>query len=233
MNQLASKTASRRPVASSKLVSSALAGLVGAGGVAGCTTADSGTPASCTPATYNNTVANTIPSYDDPPAALAGFQTLCTSRNGYLQTHAWCAGNNSCKGVSWSFGVLTDHSCAGMNTCEGFSCVDSIADKGAMGAAIFTTSCKGCHGAVAGSFQLVVKPGTGADRVAAFQAQTPENAERLLSTVAFGTQGHNSNGTSYTNMPTFRAQLSKAEIKRVVDYVRALPVADSAEYVAW
>jgi cytochrome c551/c552 len=218
-------------LASSKLLRSAVAGLIGAGGAAGCKNSDSG---SCeAPVAYNKEVANTIPSYDDPPAAFAAFKTLCDERGGYLQTHAWCSGNNSCKGVSWSFGVLTDHSCAAMNTCEGFSCVEPIADKGLMGQAIFTTSCKGCHGAVEGKFQLVVKPGTGAERVAAFQADTAENAERLVSTVAFGTQGHNQNGTAYANMPTFRAQLSKAEIKRVVDYVRSLPLAEPAEYVVW
>ncbi len=217
---------------STRLLSSALVGLVGAGGLSGCS--KSADPVECGAPTFNNVVTNSIPSYDDPPAALAGFKTLCATRGGYLQTHAWCAGANSCKGLSWSFGVLTDHSCKGMNTCEGFSCVDSIADKGLQGAAIYTTSCSGCHGTPAGAFKLVVPPGTAAERLAAFQATTPENGVRLLSIVAFGTQGHNTDGTSYSNMPSFRAQYSRQELQRVVDHIRALPLADPpAEYVSW
>ncbi len=230
-HQPAAATASRRAapspsLPSTRLLSSALVGVVGAGGLAGCT--KSANPVDCAAPTYNNTITGTPT--NPIPADLAEFTARCDARGGFVQTHAWCAGANSCKGLSLSFGVLTDHSCKGMNTCEGFSCVDGVTDKGLTGASIYATSCKGCHGD--GKFVVLARAGSAAERLAAFQATTPENALRLLSVVAFGTQGQNANGTGYANMPIFRQQLSRPELQRVVDYARALP-AEAAEYVAW
>lgn len=44
----------------------------------------------------------------------------------------------------------------------------------------------------------------------------------LLSIVAFGSHGLNDDWTAYANMPAFYGKYSRAEIERVVDYIRTL-----------
>lgn len=152
------------------------------------------------------------------------FSSDCSERGGFVQTHATCSGNNSCKGMSYNkySYTLTEHTCRAMNSCGGMSCVLTPPDGKKKGSAIYAESCKGCHGSTEGTFTYFVPPGT--DLTAAAAAFAARPAAVQVSIVAFGTLGVNENGTSFTNMPAFREKYSRAELVRTVEYLRTLEV---------
>lgn len=194
-----------------RLLSAALAGLL-SGGAAACG-ADGGE------------ASKVIKETKIPDMTFARFTSECDARGGLVQTHAVCSGNNSCKGMSYNKydNVLTEHSCKAANTCGGMSCVVLPPDKGAPAAGIFAKDCSGCHDhGGKGTFVFPVPPGTDLGMA---EADWPNRSRTLqVMIVAFGTRGHNANGTAYANMPAFHEAYSRAEIERVVDHVRALPV---------
>ncbi len=197
------------------LLSAAVAGLLGAG--VGCGSDDQAAPDG--PKVLSVVINNEM--------TVEKFTSECDARGGLVQTHAACAGNNSCKGMSFNkfSHQLIEHTCKAMNTCGGMSCVVLPADTGRTGAEVFSTSCQGCHGS--GKFTYYVPQGT--DLIAAAQNFLQQPEAQLVNTVAFGSDGINSNGTSYANMPGFHEKYSRAEIERVVTYVRSLQV-EAEEY---
>jgi mono/diheme cytochrome c family protein len=166
-------------------------------------------------------VSTTPISYDE-------FLARCDEWGGFVQTIAVCGGNNACKGYSYLEPTLTEHSCRGMNSCgPGMSCVVLQPDGGQTGQQIYedTGQCASmCHGS--GGFSLLVRPGT----VTLEQAKDRflnGSRRRLESIVAFGVTGINADGVAYANMPPYHGKYSRAEILRVVAYIRTLPVTPS------
>jgi hypothetical protein len=158
----------------------------------------------------------------DETIKFADFLAECTSKGGLIQTHATCAGNNSCKGMSFNkfSKELTEHTCKGMNSCGGVSCVVLPTDSGKTGEEVWSGTCADCHGADA--FTLYTAPG--ADQAAAqtqFAALTQAN---LVTIAAFGYRGLNSDGSASANMPGFHERYSVAELERVAEYLRTLDV---------
>lgn len=156
------------------------------------------------------------------------FSASCEERGGYVQTTAVCAGNNSCKGVSFlsSDSTLMEHSCKAMNSCgPGMSCVELPEDKGASGEAIYQSACGPiCHstGSDPRRFTLWVAPGTDlAQAKAAFLARSPLYHESM---VAFGVRSVSPQGFAMATMPPFYEKYARKEVERAVRYVLAMPV---------
>mgnify|MGYP002380024391 CR=1 FL=1 len=145
----------------------------------------------------------------------------CAAAGGMMQTHATCAGNNACRGMSfnkWSKD-FTHHTCRGLNSCGGASCVLLAEDRARPAADLYDQLCGSmCHGS---DFTIYAPPGGDLDEARArFEGRTDR---AIASIIAFGIAGHNENGSAYANMPAFHARLSLAELEALVDYVRSLP----------
>jgi hypothetical protein len=163
----------------------------------------------------------------------ADVEAECDARGGFVQITAACAGMNSCAGFSygdWDPGVTTEHSCAGVNGCNGISCVILPEDSGKSGQEVYEEalletgprSCSNCHaiwnddGPDMAKFKLWVLPES--TRTAEnWLEMTPEKQARI---VAFGKRGMYDDGISYANMQAYHKIYSRAEIERVVDYIR-------------
>lgn len=242
----ASRRKNRRPSKpSSVLMIGALAGLLGlAAGTTACTEdgplapapladTDDTSSASATDlpsdptekAVYNFTVSTTPTTYED-------FVAACDKRGGFVQTMAACAANNACKGFSYLEPTLTEHSCKGLNNCgPGLSCVVLQKDSGRTGKEIYEAP-DACASTCHGQFVPVYDPSVYILRVRP-DTVTPEEAKerflngsarRLYSKVAFGVHGVNDDGTAYANMPPHYEKYSRAEIERVIEYVRSIPI---------
>lgn len=162
-----------------------------------------------------------------PDLTFAQFSTDCAARGGLVQTHATCAGNNACRGMSfnkWSK-ELTEHSCRALNSCGGASCVVLPDDEGRAPEDVYDQMCGSmCHGE---AFTVFTPPGADLEvALAQFEART---TTALVSRVAFGLTGHNESGTAFANMPAFYSKLSRAEIERLVTYLQTLE-AEAAHY---
>lgn len=171
----------------------------------------------------------------DKTLTLASFSSLCEARGGLVQTHASCAGANTCAGVSFHTpsGKLSEHTCKGANSCAGMSCVDLPDDRGLTGEQILEgapeasmgesdVQCSFCHGEGKTAFVLPIAPGTDAAAVsAAFQNKSDV---AMIGAIAFGIHGINADGTAYANMPAFYKVYSLAEMKRLVTHLRSLPL---------
>lgn len=165
-----------------------------------------------------------------PPVTYAEMAETCGERGGYLQTHAACGGSNLCRGISYVGddlrGTLTEHSCRAMNACRGISCIDAPDDTGLSGKELFLDGpCGGCHdgseeGAPDPVYTVFVSESLTDEQGAARFEES--SAARLETIVAFGVQGVNQDGSSFSNMPAYREQYSRAEIARVVEYLRTL-----------
>lgn len=218
-------------LASSPLLTAALAGLMGAS-LSACSKEKKET-------VYVPTekVGEVISTTKDETVTLASFKVTCDARGGLVQTHASCAGSNTCAGVSFNEGTLTEHTCKAMNGCAGMSCVDLAEGSNLSGEAILVgsiggdmvgseTQCNFCHGDGKDKFILKVAPtAVVADAVTAFQNK-PDSA--LVSAIAFGLHGVKSDGQAYSNMPGFYQAYSLAEIKGLVAHIRTLPVEGKA-----
>lgn len=158
----------------------------------------------------------------DESITFAEFLAECTSRGGLVQTHATCAGNNSCKGMSFNkfSKELTEHTCKGMNSCGGVSCVVLPEDSGKTGADVWSGTCADCHGSDA--FTLYMPPG--ADEAAARAQFAALSKANLVTIAAFGYRGLNTDGSASANMPGFHETYSVAELERVADFLRTLEV---------
>jgi mono/diheme cytochrome c family protein len=164
---------------------------------------------------------------------LAKFTEDCKALEGLVQLHASCAGVNSCKGLSFSHGTLTEHTCRGLNGCSGMSCVVLPKDANLTGKEILEgtrdgnkvgsdTQCSFCHGDGKSEFKLPVNPSEdGAAAKAAFEAKSEA---ALVTSIAFGIHGKKPDGTAYANMPAYHNYYSRAEIERVVKHIKTLPV---------
>jgi hypothetical protein len=175
-----------------------------------------------------------LSSVEDRSVTFASFSADCDARGGLVQTHATCAGTNSCRGVSFNkfdF-VLTEHTCRALNTCGGLSCVVLPEDAGRGGAALYGEFCAGCHGGDGSDgekpFAVFVPRGGDADAAVARFVTGP--IEPLVTRVAFGIVGVNENGTAASNMPGYHLQLSVAEIERLLAYLRAERVPEVSEF---
>lgn len=161
---------------------------------------------------------------EDKTMTYTKFTDECAKRDGLVQTHAVCFGNNSCKGMSYNkFDFkLMEHTCKALNSCGGMSCVVLPVDQGRTGAAIYAgdDSCSGCHGT--DDFTLFVRPGTDVTKAMADFPTKP--LAKLSAIVAFGVRGYSANGVSEAFMPGHHEKYSLAEIQRTIDYVRTLPL---------
>jgi hypothetical protein len=170
---------------------------------------------------------------EDATMTYAQFPAMCTARAGFVQTTASCAGNNSCRGFSYLGGEFMEHSCRAMNACgPGMSCVLTAPDEGRTGQQVYEAdkACAGtCHGDFSVDpfdpkhFTLYVRPGTVSLSDAKSRFLTGSK-DRLMSIIAFGAHGINDDGSAYANMPAYFDRFSRAEIGRVVDYIRGLPL---------
>lgn len=225
----------RRP--SGSLMMSAAAGLLGLSAVAGgCEDGPRppAPPVDTAPPTDPETP-TPEPSYDivvsNTPVEFDAFAKACEERGGFVQRTAACAGNNSCKGFSYIEPTLTEHSCKGLNSCgPGMSCVVLKEDSGLTGKEIYEEdgACAAtCHAQFEpvydpGVYTLYVRPNTLTEEEALDRFENG-NDTRLYSTVAFGVHGINDDGVAYANMPAHYMKYSRAEIERVVAYIRSLP----------
>lgn len=229
-----SKKSPKQSEPSQALMAGALAGLLGVAPVAlGCedgprAPAPEPTPtATETPTAvdqfYDIVVSNTPIEFDD-------FVTACEERGGFVQRTAACAGNNSCRGFSYIEPTLTEHSCKGLNQCgPGMSCVVLQADQGRTGQEIYegADACAStCHAQFEpvydpSVYTLYVRPATLTEEEALDRFENGSD-DRLYSIVAFGVHGVNDDGIAYANMPPHYSKYSRAEIERVVAYIRTL-----------
>lgn len=163
----------------------------------------------------------------------AEIEAECDDRGGFTQVHAACSGVNGCAGFSygdWNPGVLTEHTCAGVNGCNGISCVVLPEDSGKTGKEIYEEalpetgprSCTNCH-AVWGDdgpdltkFKLYLLAGSPRNESNWLDYPAPAQVR----TVAFGKQGLLPNGAAYSAMAGYHKLYSRAEIERVVEYIR-------------
>ena len=158
----------------------------------------------------------------DESLTYEAFVSQCEEWGGYVETHASCSGANSCAGYSfnkYSF-ELSEHTCRGVNTCGGYSCVVLPTDAGRTGVEIWDAKCGGCHraGDSAQAFAVYSPPGDPVAQLEAFRGRSAALQELI---VAFGTHGFNQ-ASAFSNMPAYRFELSRAEISRVVGYLRSL-----------
>jgi cytochrome c5 len=204
-----------KETASAALLAAALSGLL-----AGCDSSSSATTAP-TEDTPTSVGAKVLSVKVDSNVTTSSFTSECDARGGLVQTHAVCSGNNKCQGYSynkWSF-EWTEHTCKGLNTCGGLSCVVLPKSKGQSGTDIYNQKCAGCHGKEV--FAVYVAPGTDTSNTLAKFLAKPLATH--VQQTAFGIQGTNASGTSYTNMPAYHEDYSRSEIEATGRYLRSLP----------
>lgn len=230
-----------RPSVSAVLLAAALTGLV-ATVASGCGSdpepagdshgSSGGSGGAADAGTYNNLL-----TADAGAMTVEEFDDLCKQRGGIVYVNAFCAGSSMCKGLSLHDGELYDHSCRAQNsTCSGIGCVSTPPDTGLTGKEIYETKeCGNCHADWSGTtdwdhpvvdytkYAIAYDPlvNTAEEANRRFHDSTDE---RLLSIIAWGTQGfHESAGyVPYSNMPTYYQKYSRAEIERLVAHVKTL-----------
>lgn len=242
-----------RSVPSGRLLAAALSGFLGAAGGCAAPGEPGTTPAAGEPAAASNLSSGADGGAADagsPDAfynitvsqtgeiSLQDFTTACDQRGGLVQTSATCAGINACRGFSTNGTHLIEHSCKGLSGCgPGMSCVILPADSGKTGKAIYEEQLpitgewgcgQTCHGQFdptydLNHFTLYLRPGTVTPDEALQRFRTG-SMDRLRSIVAFGVTNLNDNGTASSTMSGYHSYYSAAEIDRVIDYVRTLPV---------
>ncbi|WP_437966515.1 MopE-related protein [Sorangium sp. So ce260] len=163
-------------------------------------------------------------SLDEFSAACAESAMLAgTARPGVVQVHASCSGTNSCRGMVYqTWNEIYEHACRGVNECAGWSCVETAEDQDRDGPASFdAATCDHCHSGPEGTFHVKVPPG---EDVSAFLADFWERRPDmyLQSIIAFGIDGVTAEGHAYSNMPGSYHLLSRAEMDRLIAYLRTL-----------
>ncbi|MCX5746265.1 MAG: hypothetical protein NT062_27625 [Proteobacteria bacterium] len=239
------------PAPSNRLWAAALAGLIGLGSTA-CSDKTPVQPDPVDASAVDSTPVD-APGPDAPPDAppskvisetegnrtFADIKAECDTRHGYVQITAACAGMNSCAGFSygdWDPGVTTEHSCAGVNGCNGISCVVLPVDGGRTALQVLggegvtfdqygAQTCMNCHADWSGAqpdpskFNVWVMEGSGRNAT----NWLDNSAEAQARTIAFGKHGLLADGTAYSPMAGYWKVYSRAEIERVVDYIRTTP----------
>jgi hypothetical protein len=186
----------------------------------------------------------------DVQYTFAELSEMCDERNGFLQVHGSCGGVSTCRGFSYGDweeeSQLVEHSCSGVNGCAGLSCVltaEEPAEGGLTGEEImkleddwFTERagtygakpCKQCHVPSEHNtdtdeydydftkIRLLMWPDSNRDA----NNWTARLAKYQEAQVAFGVHGIREDGTPYSNMAPYKDLFSKAEIERVVKYMR-------------
>ncbi|MBM4363747.1 MAG: hypothetical protein FJ104_13785, partial [Deltaproteobacteria bacterium] len=158
------------------------------------------------------------------------FRERCDEYGGWVYQSAFCAGSGQCRGLFLLSGTLSEQSCRGMNGCGGLGCVQMPEDQGRTGKDIYETGgCENCHGkwsedysSVDMSVYAVNHDGTHTDEEAV-QKWKDASVDRLVGVMVYGTQGFAPSGVAFTNMPSYRADYSVAEIRRTVEYLKTLP----------
>lgn len=158
------------------------------------------------------------------------FRELCDERQGWAYLTSSCAGSGMCRGLFLLDGTLSEQSCKGMNGCGGAGCVTMPKDSGKSAQEILDEEgCANCHAHWNddytefdySTFTLPYGAGqTDEGKLAQFEAASDD---RLVSIVVFGTQGIESGGIYFSNMPSYREKLSLAEIRRTVKHIRSMP----------
>jgi len=183
-------------------------------------------------------VASKIISETNVVKTFAELTAMCDARGGYIEIHSACSGSNTCAGFSYGdFGseaVLMEHTCNAVSSCNGLGCVVLPPDGGKTGLQILeaalpdtegvhTRSCNYCHAKFApdgSSFDattFIVKLTPGSTRTLAnWLDRTADEQARLI---AFG---HHAvfNNSQYAAMGGYYKMYSRAEIERVVQYIR-------------
>jgi Cytochrome C oxidase, cbb3-type, subunit III len=162
----------------------------------------------------------------------ADLKKKCDDLGGYIQVHAICGGTNSCAGFSYYDGMgphtYFEHTCSAANWCKGYSCVVLPEDGRRTGDDIYNDKCVGCHSnGDDPPTKFLVYVEAGSPRIGKEWPDLP--AEQHEKITAFGKMSLGSDGSYYANMPSYHASFSRAEIQRVVAYLRAL----EGEYVPW
>ena len=173
----------------------------------------------------------------------AALTKKCDDLGGYIQIHSSCSSVNQCKGFSYGDwgadgATVTEHTCSGVNGCKGLSCVVMPKDQGRSGKDILEQKepfgkagpapCNYCHATdwdeEAGTFDAtkfrVLQMPEGTRTAANWLDRTQAEQERI---VAFGSHGVRADGIAYSIMGAYKDVLSRAEIERVVTYIRTLP----------
>ncbi len=169
---------------------------------------------------------------DETDQNFAELTTECDQRGGYVQIHAACGGVNSCSGFSvgdWNPDIKSEHTCAGLNGCNGLSCVVLPADSGKTAEQILEEQlpeggpapCMNCHaewtqdGPDPSVFKVYSWPDSGRDLSNWLDLSAGDQAR----IIAFGAHGM-FQGRAYANMMGYHKIYSRAEIERVVEYIR-------------
>lgn len=172
----------------------------------------------------------------------AELKAMCDERGGYTEIHSACSGSNTCAGFSYGdwgdSAVLVEHSCNAVSGCNGIGCVDLPSDTapghGRSAEEILAEmvpdvegvaqrSCNYCHAAWSDEgfdptiFKLRLPPGS--PRNLGNWKDTPAEVQERI--IAFGAHGVYSDGTAYSSMAGYYQKLSRAEIERVVEYIRS------------
>jgi hypothetical protein len=230
------------------LLVAAVAGLFGFAGCSGPSSTDQpGTdgPECPSPEPTGDTSDTTEPTEPTGPVAIsseknttitfADFSQECLERDGLMQTHATCAGNNACQGFHFNkfSKMLTEHTCRAFNSCGGISCVILPEDQGRDAEQMYNETCgPACHGGT-DVFKLWIHPSKVVDdtpeALAAAQAQQLEHFQSMtmeywLHMLAFGSRGMNESGTAFADVPHRYDTHSRAELERVMEYVKTLPI---------
>ena len=167
--------------------------------------------------------------------SFAELTTECDNRGGYIQIHAACGGVNSCSGFSvgdWNPDVKSEHTCAGLNGCNGLSCVELPADSNKSASDILSEQlpaggpapCMNCHaewtsdGPDTSVFKVYVWPGSGRT----LDNWLDRSAEEQARVMAFGSYGTLPEGKAYANMLGYHKLYSRAEVERVITYIRTV-----------
>lgn len=175
------------------------------------------------------------------------LKAMCDERGGYIEIHSACSGSNTCAGFSYGdFGaeaVLTEHSCNAVSSCNGLGCVVLPADGGKTGLQILEAalpdtegvsarSCNYCHakysedGSSFDATTFIVKLTPGSTRnLANWKDRSADEQARLI---AFGHHAVFGN-TQYAAMGGYYKMYSRAEIERVVEYIRNVATIEFSE----
>lgn len=177
--------------------------------------------------------ASDVPAVDGGPVVLStrtdraltfrSFLADCTRRGGFVQTHATCAGNNACRGVSYNRfdRSVVEHTCRAMNSCGGMSCVETAAGANRTAAELYASDCAGCHGE--DHFALFLEPGV-SESAGIARFNSPARRAQQGAIVAFGIQGNGGSESAPANMPGRWDRYARVEILRLVEYIHTLPV---------
>ncbi len=166
----------------------------------------------------------------------AEVKAACDARDGYVEIISACSGMNKCAGFfygDWDPGLTTEHSCSGVNGCNGISCVVLPPDSGKTALQVLSGEgvtfetygaqpCSNCHADFSGAqpdstkFKVWLHPGEGRNA----SNWLSRSAEAQAKMIAFGTHGVLDDGTAYASMQGYWKIYSRAEIERVVEYIR-------------